>query len=74
MRATAPLLSVLGPLFLVTKEECGTYLWHGLLTNAKAPGSYRIDNKGNLYPGVQHSGDKEVAEKIWQHTVEATNV
>ncbi|TEB24354.1 hypothetical protein FA13DRAFT_1739389, partial [Coprinellus micaceus] len=54
--------------------ECGTYLWHGLLTNAKAPGSYRIDNKGNIKDGVQYSGDKEVAEKLWQHTLDATKV
>jgi hypothetical protein len=67
-------MNTIAPLFTVTRQECGTYLWHGLLTNAKAPGSYRIDNKGNIKDGVQYSGDKEVAEKLWQHTAEATQV
>lgn len=67
-------MNCLGPLFTVTKEDCATYLWHGLLTNAKTPGSYRIDNKGNIIPGVQYSGDKEVAAELWEHTMETTKV
>lgn len=50
------------------------YLWHGMLTNARTPGSYRVDNKGNIIPGVQYSGDKEVAAKLWEHTMETTKV
>ncbi|TEB21237.1 hypothetical protein FA13DRAFT_1742246 [Coprinellus micaceus] len=74
LRVLNPLMTVLGPLLTVTIEECGTYLWHGLLANAKEPGAYRIDNNGDVIREVQYSGDKEVAEKLWQHTVEATRV
>lgn len=71
MRAIGPLASVLVYPFTVSIHECAEYMWHGLF---QREGAYRYGSKGQILEGVQYSGDKEVASKLWHHTLEATKV
>lgn len=71
LRAIAPVASLLSP-FGVTRHDCAEYMWHGLLNNTDAP--VRFDNHGQNLQGKGYNGNEEAKTKLWEHTVEATNV
>ncbi|KAJ2922943.1 hypothetical protein H1R20_g14109, partial [Candolleomyces eurysporus] len=72
MRAVAPIANTLARPFLVTRHDCAEYMWHGLLTSTD--GAIRFDNHGENLEGKRYYGSEEAKTKLWEHTVDATNV
>ncbi|PPQ88961.1 hypothetical protein CVT25_005060 [Psilocybe cyanescens] len=72
LRAIAPVANVIAKPFSVTQDECAEYLWSGLLNTTA--GTYRMGSKGEDIGKKGYYGNEELRQKLWEHTIEATNV
>ena len=77
--STSPLLSLASPLitgltyvFSHSAEECGEYMWYGLL--AAKDGFTRMGEKGQDIGMKRYFGNEEQRKKLWEHTKETTRV
>ncbi|KAH9485721.1 Oxidoreductase [Psilocybe cubensis] len=72
MRAVAPVANALAKPFLVTQDQCAEYLWSGLLNTTI--GAYRMGRKGEDLGKKGYYGNKELTQKLWEHSKDATDV
>ncbi|KAF9255587.1 NAD-P-binding protein [Marasmius fiardii PR-910] len=65
-----PILRPLLRPFIFTREESGESMLHGLLTTAKDPRAWRLDQHGEDIGMRRYYGTSEQRKVLWDHTVE----
>jgi hypothetical protein len=71
VRLFGPLLQLLFWPLSVSEKQCGDYMLYGLFKFQK--GAWRMTSKGDDLAKRKYYGTEEGKEKLWEHTIEATN-
>ncbi|KAG7091789.1 putative secondary metabolism biosynthetic enzyme [Marasmius oreades] len=69
-RAIWPVLRPFLRPFFFTPQEAGENMLHGLLTTAKEPRAWRLNQHGEDMGTKRHYGTPEERKALWEHTIE----
>ncbi|KAF5370546.1 hypothetical protein D9757_010138 [Collybiopsis confluens] len=59
--------------FITSKEDCGEYMFNGVLNTAKTPGvAWRISSQGEDLAKKRYYGTESERKRLWEHSIEAT--
>ncbi|KAG6917686.1 hypothetical protein DXG01_001661 [Tephrocybe rancida] len=72
LKVAAPVAMQLVRPFFTSYQDSGEYMLHGLLSSGK--GFFRVGSKGEDIGMKKYFGSEEARKRLWQHTMEATEV